>query len=137
MMQFAKMFRVVLPGLLAAACSVSVLAAEAAAPALKTVQARSTGAAGQAQADAVVEAVRQTQISAQVAGAITEILVRPGDSVKAGQVLVRLDARGAAAGECKSGAGRGGKCQSGGGRKRLAAQSAISRAAFYFGRATG
>ncbi|WP_374519425.1 efflux RND transporter periplasmic adaptor subunit [Undibacterium squillarum] len=95
MMQFAKMFRVVLPGLLAAACSVSVMAAEAAAPALKTVQARSTGAAGQAQADAVVEAVRQTQISAQVAGAITEILVRPGDSVKAGQVLVRLDARAA------------------------------------------
>ncbi len=94
-MQFAKMFRVVLPGLLAAACSVSVMAAEAAAPALKTVQARSTGAAGQAQADAVVEAVRQTQISAQVAGAITEILVRPGDSVKAGQVLVRLDARAA------------------------------------------
>lgn len=94
-MQFAKMFRVALPGLLAAACSVSVMAAEAAAPALKTVQARSTGAAGQAQADAVVEAVRQTQISAQVASAITEILVRPGDSVKAGQVLVRLDARAA------------------------------------------
>jgi RND family efflux transporter MFP subunit len=95
MMQFAKMFRVVLPGVLAAACSVSVMATETAAAALKTVQARSTASAERAQADAVVEAVRQTQISAQVAGAITEILVRPGDSVKAGQVLVRLDARAA------------------------------------------
>lgn len=56
------------------------------------------GAAGASTAyDGVVEAVRQTVLAAQVAGAVTDVMVRPGDAVRAGQVLVRLDAR--AAGE--------------------------------------
>jgi len=45
--------------------------------------------------DGVVQAVRQTQIAAQVSGAIVTLDVKPGDTVKAGQVLVRLDARAA------------------------------------------
>jgi RND family efflux transporter MFP subunit len=45
--------------------------------------------------DGVVEALRQTVIAAQVAGAVVEIGVKVGDSVKAGQWLVRLDARSA------------------------------------------
>ena len=45
--------------------------------------------------DGVVEAVRQTQIAAQVSGAVLALDVKPGDSVKAGQILARLDARAA------------------------------------------
>ncbi len=46
-------------------------------------------------ADGVVEAVRQTTISAQIAGAITALPVKAGDSVKSGQLLVQMDARAA------------------------------------------
>jgi len=45
--------------------------------------------------DGRVEAVRQATLSSQVPGAITEVLVRPGETVKAGQALVRIDARAA------------------------------------------
>ena len=45
--------------------------------------------------DGVVEAVRQTVVSAQVQGAVVAIEVRAGDVVKAGQVLARIDARAA------------------------------------------
>lgn len=66
-------------------------------PALATVQVQgSTGVAGSAVSlDAVVEAVRQTTLSAQVAGAIVALNVKAGDVVKAGQPLVRIDARAA------------------------------------------
>jgi RND family efflux transporter MFP subunit len=45
--------------------------------------------------DGVVEAVRQTVVAAQVAGAVTALDVKAGDTVKAGQVLARIDARAA------------------------------------------
>ena len=45
--------------------------------------------------DGVVEAVRQTVLAAQVSGAVIELRVKAGEAVKAGQVLVRLDARAA------------------------------------------
>lgn len=45
--------------------------------------------------DGVVQAVRQTAVSAQVAGAIVALEVRPGDNVRTGQVLLRIDARSA------------------------------------------
>ncbi len=45
--------------------------------------------------DGVVEAVRQTVVAAQVAGAVVAIEVKAGDVVKAGQVLARIDARAA------------------------------------------
>ena len=65
--------------------------------ALATVQVQgSAGAAGSGVSlDAVVEAVRQTTLSAQVAGAIVALNVKVGDVVKAGQPLVRIDARAA------------------------------------------
>ena len=44
-------------------------------------------------AEGVVEAVRQATLGAQVAGRITELAVKAGDAVRAGQVLVRIDAR--------------------------------------------
>ena len=53
-------------------------------------------AAGEATSfDGVVEAVRQTVLASQVAGSVVALDVRAGDRVKAGQVLVRLDARAA------------------------------------------
>ena len=45
--------------------------------------------------DGVVEAQRQTVIASQVAGAIVQIKVKPGDRVSQGQVLLRIDARAA------------------------------------------
>jgi len=45
--------------------------------------------------DGLVEAVRNTVISAQIAGAIVQLPVQAGDVVKAGQLLVRMDARAA------------------------------------------
>lgn len=46
-------------------------------------------------AEAVVEAVRQSVISAQVSGRITLLAVKAGDTVRKGQVLVRIDAQAA------------------------------------------
>lgn len=70
--------------------------APVAAPAeLASVQ---VAAASRAQAnayDGVVEAVRQTVIAAQVPGAVVALQVKAGERVKAGQVLLRLDARAA------------------------------------------
>lgn len=45
--------------------------------------------------DGTVEAVRQTVVSAQVAGAVVALPVKAGDRVRAGQLLARLDARAA------------------------------------------
>lgn len=47
-------------------------------------------------AEGVVEAVRQTELAAQVPGRITDLRVKEGDRVSAGQVLARIDARAAA-----------------------------------------
>lgn len=55
-----------------------------------------TGSTAQATAyDGVVEALRQTVIAAQVPGAVVALPTKAGDRVKAGQVLLRLDARAA------------------------------------------
>lgn len=63
---------------------------------LTTVEVQTSGqSAGRVGLDAVVEAVRQTTLSAQVPGAITSLGVKAGDVVKAGQELLRIDARSA------------------------------------------
>lgn len=61
-----------------------------------------SGSAESVRYDAVVEAVRQTVIAAQVSGAVIELPVKAGDVVKAGQVLVRIDARSAVQGSLAS-----------------------------------
>ena len=66
-------------------------------PALATVTVQTSGsAAGDRMSfDGVVEAVRQSTLSAQVPGSIVALNVKAGDHVNAGQELVRIDARAA------------------------------------------
>lgn len=81
---------------LATGSAPTVSAAENAAAkplALATVRAATDALAYHA--DGVVEALRQSVIATQVAGAIVALPVKVGDSVKAGQLLLRLDARAA------------------------------------------
>lgn len=77
----------------AAALAPGALAAQPVQPALVAAQAGS--APGRAGYEGVVEAVRQTVVAAQVPGAVVELAVRAGEAVRAGQLLVRLDARSA------------------------------------------
>ncbi len=53
-------------------------------------------------AEGVVEAVRQSTLAAQVAGRVIALPVKAGDAVKAGQVLVQIDARSAVQAEAAS-----------------------------------
>lgn len=84
---------------LAAICAGAVAApadpAPPAHPVLATAVATSQGGTASVPYDGVVEAVRQTVVAAQVPGAVVALNVRAGDKVKAGQVLLRLDARAA------------------------------------------
>ncbi|MFM2403262.1 MAG: hypothetical protein RL223_1142 [Pseudomonadota bacterium] len=70
--------------------------------ALPSPAAAQAGAAGPAAVPAVasrheglVEPLRQTTVAAQVAGAVVELRVQAGDRVRAGQLLLRLDAQAA------------------------------------------
>lgn len=62
---------------------------------LESVQVQASGGAQSEGFDGVVEAVRQTVIASQVAGAVVALDVKAGDAVKAGEVLLRIDARAA------------------------------------------
>ena len=72
-----------------------VAPAWAAEAALATATVRSTSEATSQAFDGVVEALRSSVVAAQVAGAIVELNVKAGDQVKAGQSLLRIDARAA------------------------------------------
>lgn len=78
----------------AMACAVGASSWVAAAeprPALKTVAVQSVEGQGAYSADATIEAVRDARLSSQVSGRIVELLIKAGDHVQAGQVLLRLD----------------------------------------------
>jgi RND family efflux transporter MFP subunit len=62
---------------------------------LATAPVTSSGAANTSGFDGVVQAVRQTAVAAQVPGAVVSLDVKAGDTVKAGQILLRLDSRAA------------------------------------------
>lgn len=90
---------------LAALAALSMVGAASAVEggALATVELRSAaGQSNQTSLDGVVEAVRQTRLSTQVAGAIVALQVKAGDRVKAGQELLRIDARAAQQGVAAS-----------------------------------
>ncbi len=78
-----------------ATVAVASTAATPAGASLPTVIAESNGGKQSVSVDGLVEAVRQTVIAAQVSGAIVELSVKPGDRVKRGDILLRLDARAA------------------------------------------
>jgi len=71
------------------------LSLAAAAQTLPTEPAQASRGATTAAFDGVVEAVRQTVVAAQVSGAVVGLEAKAGDRVKAGQVLLRIDARAA------------------------------------------
>ncbi|HSW23833.1 MAG TPA: efflux RND transporter periplasmic adaptor subunit, partial [Burkholderiaceae bacterium] len=87
------------PGIVALAllvlATVAAAGTPAAQPVLPSAPVVSSGGADVSGFDGVVQAVRQTVVAAQVAGAVVALHVKAGDTVKAGQVLLRLDARAA------------------------------------------
>ena len=96
-----RLHRVTLASLAALSVTGAALAADGAA--LATVELRSAAGAGlETSVDGVVEAVRQTRLSTQVAGAIVALQVKAGDRVKAGQELLRIDASAAQQGVAAS-----------------------------------
>ncbi len=84
-----------LSGAALVACLISAPSGAAVAGELATAIVQSAGVGDSASYDGTVEAVRQTVVSAQVAGAVVAIDVKAGDVVKAGQVLARIDAHAA------------------------------------------
>lgn len=58
---------------------------------LQTVVVQTGHSAGRYVADATLEAVRESKVASQVPGRIVELLVKAGDRVQAGQVLLRVD----------------------------------------------
>ncbi|GBG13087.1 RND transporter [Novimethylophilus kurashikiensis] len=60
---------------------------------LATAPVASSGSNGTYTAEGVVEAVKSSLIAAQVTGSVTALTVKAGDTVKAGQLLARIDTR--------------------------------------------
>lgn len=73
-----------------------------AADALPVAAVTRSPAAGAYVADATVQAVKQSVVSAQVQGRVLQLAVKAGDSVKAGQLIARLDDRELGAAESSS-----------------------------------
>lgn len=86
---------VVIAGLLHGTIAVAANTTAVAPATLATTVVRLSGAEQPTGFDGVVEAVRQTVLAAQVAGAVVALNVKVGDAVKAGQLLARIDAQAA------------------------------------------
>jgi RND family efflux transporter MFP subunit len=76
-------------------CLPSAWAADSVALATVAIQTSGSAAADRVSYDGLVEAVRQSTLSSQVPGAIVALSVKAGDRVRAGQELLRIDARAA------------------------------------------
>jgi multidrug efflux pump subunit AcrA (membrane-fusion protein) len=94
--------RCALAAALALGASVPGRAAPAAELPVLTVQAAATAQASSY--DGQVEALRQSVVAAQVPGRVLELNVHAGDTVRAGQVLLRIDAQAAEQSAAASGA---------------------------------
>ena len=80
---------------LLAAVALALVASARAEPVLETFRVVSGEFAQGVEVEASIEAVRQATLAAQVAGRVVELTVKAGDTVRAGQVLARIDARAA------------------------------------------
>ncbi|HOB65358.1 efflux RND transporter periplasmic adaptor subunit [Ottowia sp.] len=69
-----------------------------------TASVQSSASTASASYEGTVEAVRQAVVAAQVPGAVVALQVKVGDTVRAGQVLARIDARAAEQGAAASAA---------------------------------
>ena len=95
-MKTAPLVFLVAAGLLAAACDAPAPALAPAAPAnLATAAVELREVELTSSAEAVVEAVRQSTVSAQVSGRIVDIRFDVGDRVEKGAVILRIDERAA------------------------------------------
>jgi RND family efflux transporter MFP subunit len=91
----APFARLALYGLGLAVVSAASAAPGASAQAIASAAVVAQGGCCSMSYEGVVEAVRQTIVAAQVPGAVVALPVRVGDRVRAGQVLMRIDARAA------------------------------------------
>ncbi len=89
------MFTIRLAHVALAAALACGLQSAALAQTLKAAPAQAAASAAASAFDGVIEAVRQTVVAAQVPGAVVQLDAKVGDRVKAGQVLLRIDARAA------------------------------------------
>lgn len=103
--------------------SFSALAAAATGPAVPVVVAAPVAAVSGSELEGTLQAVRQATVSAQVGGNVLALLVKAGDTVRAGQALARLDDRDASAGLVRTEAGVA-QAQAEGRNARLAAERA-------------
>lgn len=71
-------------------------------PVVATIEVRARGVASAFELDGTLQPVRQSSVAAQVSGNVVQRLVRAGDSVRAGQPLIRIDERQARAGYARS-----------------------------------
>jgi RND family efflux transporter MFP subunit len=69
------------------------------------LEARSSSTGTRLSIEGHLEPLRQATVSAQLGGSVLALMVKAGDSVKAGQVIARIDARDAQAGVLRSDAG--------------------------------
>lgn len=91
-------------GLVLAALS-SVAAEPVSAPSpVPLIQAQTASASHSLVVDAVIEPLRQSTVAAQVSGNVLQLAVKAGDTVRAGQVLARIDEREVVAGLQRSNA---------------------------------
>lgn len=126
---FAALAFSLLAGLAGPALAQTAARSTAPAPTLATVTVELREVAQTYPAEAVVEAVKQATLAAQVTGRILEARVDAGDRVKAGEALMRIDAREAAEGLAAARAQLGNAKANLERVKNLVAQKFVSQAA--------
>ncbi|MFO1340175.1 MAG: efflux RND transporter periplasmic adaptor subunit [Burkholderiaceae bacterium] len=99
------------------------LAQAATGPAVPVVKVAPASVSSSTELEGTLQAVRQATVAAQVGGNVLALLVKAGDTVRAGQALARLDDRDASAGLARSEAGVA-QAEAEGRNARLAAERA-------------
>lgn len=89
-------------GAVLVATLIGAAAAQPAPPAVPTVAVGSASAGSGFEVDGSLQALQQSTVAAQIGGNVVQLAVKAGDRVRAGQLLVRIDERDAAAGLARS-----------------------------------